>query len=220
MDQTLHREARSGRGSGRGLNRILNSVIPGARHAADGLRRRRPTAARYQTIGAALNQGNTGVPRTSTSIFGTGPNQIDPIVIGGVGGAIGSAVGGVLSATSGKYEGGTTLPGSDYIGPGNTVKAGAARSEADQIAKEHDLAYSDILDIARTKVLSEREFFNLIKRTDSEAQDRFNKEILESGSIPAYVGKYGLKIKGYLEDLYGGALYPQKPTCEYNLSIT
>lgn len=105
---------------------------------------------------------------------------------------------------------GLTLPGSDHIGPGNDIIMGAARSGADQVAKDHDIAYHNIIEFARQNALSSDEFRNMISSADQTAIDQFNKEISETKTWQAYVGKYGLKIKKAFEDNVKH-VYPQQP---------
>lgn len=199
-DASVSRDKRSGRGSGRGVQRIVQSLVPGAAHAANSLRRRRPFAATYQTVGAALNQ-QAARPKPKRPVVGGPGAPVDIARAGLTGGAIGAAAGGAIEAvTSGPY-GGVTLPGSDYIGPGNKVLPGAARFTADQIAKEHDVTYAEIIRRAQQgKYENEDQFYAAVHQADLDAENAFLEDWQKHGSIYGLVGAYGLKFKYLVGD--------------------
>lgn len=116
--------------------------------------------------------------------------------------AIGSVISGVVLAAGAKLvdtvqEHGLTLPGSEYIGPGNQVPISAAKSPQDQVAKEHDVAYGE-------KKSTKRKHEEHIAESDETAIKKF-KEI---DHWSAKVGAAGLTIKKKVEE-YTGVLYPQ-----------
>jgi len=225
---TLPRDKRSGRGSGRGLNKVVQTVLGGARkkvhgaaEAADGLRRR--TNIPYTSIGESLNRiaANPGPAVTrqqwSKGVIGLAKKQIDPIKVGLVGGAVGAAAGGAITAvTSGDY-GGVTLPGSDYIGPGNDIAVDAPKSESEAIAKFHDISYQELLTAAQRGLISQKEFLYAINHTDRASADQFDKEFRQSGDWHAFIGAYGLKFKNWAES-HIGVVYPSYPKRKYLLS--
>lgn len=106
---------------------------------------------------------------------------------------------------------GAVLPGTDFVGPGNPIDPKPARSETDQVAKEHDLGYENLLNRAKSEYLSEEDFKREVYKLDDEAIHRFSEEYQKSGTWQAFVGKYGLKAKRLIEDVIGAPVYPQQP---------
>lgn len=219
MDSTLTRVPRSGRGSARGLNKALEGLFS----RNPGIRRRNNV--RYHPIGTQLNQVNriaadkaTPTTRSNWSrTFNTTRKGIDPVITGGTGAAVGSLLGGAIEAFSSGSNGGLTLPGSDYIGPGNRIQIDAPKSASDAIAKYHDISYQELITAAQRGVISKKEFLYAINHTDKEYADQFDKEWKESGDWHAFIGKYGLKFKNYIEEKTG-VWYPSPPeniSCEY-----
>ncbi|AGZ03695.1 VP1 [Solenopsis invicta densovirus] len=214
----ISRVERSGRGSGRGLNKIVDRIFS----SGTGVRRRNRPNVRYTPIGTQLNQVNRVAVNKSTpttrsqwsKTFNTTPKGIDPVITGGTGAAVGALLGGGIEALTNKRLGGVTLPGSDYIGPGNKIGIDAPRSAADQIGKFHDITYAELLEAARRGVITKKEFLYGINHTDKKHADLFDKEWKESGSWQAFIGKYGLNFKNYIEEKTG-VLYPSYPNRKY-----
>lgn len=121
-----------------------------------------------------------------------------------IGGAAGTLLGGILS-TSGS---GITLKGTPHIGPGNTLDQGPARNEADQIARDHDIQYRDIIDQANQENWSAETFRAYIADADAVAIESFKKSYQNDPRWQAKVAEYGLRIKQTLEKLFG-QLYPR-----------
>ncbi len=209
----LSRTKRSGRGTGRGLNKAVDAIL-----GKGGLRRRKGGNVRYHPVGTQLNQVNriatdkaTPTTRTNWSrTFNTTPKGIDPVVTFGTGGAVGAGLGGAVEAFTKGANGGITLPGSDYIGPGNKIAIDAPKSRSDQIGKYHDISYQELIEAARRGVITKKEFLYAINHTDKKFAEQFDKEWKESGDWHAFIGKYGLKFKNYVEDKVG-VWYPQHP---------
>lgn len=226
MDQLpdVLRVKRSGRGSGRGLNKLVNTIVgagrrrtPGAAEAASGLRRRTGSNVRYKPIGQEINEVTRDVSRsTRRGILGSGVKQIDLTKSALLGGAVGSLAGGTIEAFTGK-KGGITLPGSDYIGPGNKIDIDAPKSNADAIAKYHDISYQELLESARRGVISQKEFIYAINHSDKATAEQFDKEWKESGDWHAFIGKHGLNFKSWVES-HVGHVYPSYPNSKYLLS--
>lgn len=115
--------------------------------------------------------------------------------------AVGAAVAGVVGAIPNLYkrtkEKGLVLPNSEFIGPGNPVPIGAARTEQDQIAKDHDLAY-------KRKHSTLEEHSQYIHDVDETAIKKFKK----IDHWQAKVGALGLQAKVAVESRLGRPLYP------------
>lgn len=154
------------------------------------------TAIELGTEAAAIDGITTGI-----GTYGAG------ITAGAIG--TGLAIGGVAIGAQALYKRtqkkGLVLPGSDFIGPGNTVPIGAAKSPADQVAKVHDVEYSNII---ANNSLSKEEHFKAV-------QDADRKAIQDFANVPglhARIGEYGLKAKASVENTLKRPLYPQ---CKY-----
>ncbi|GLH16689.1 Uncharacterized protein GBIM_20922 [Gryllus bimaculatus] len=89
-----------------------------------------------------------------------------------------------------------TLPGSKYIGPGNSLNAGEPVNNADTIAFLHDWAY----------VLAKSP--QDVQEADEIAINYFDKEFKQSGNWQALVGEMGLCVKHFVELKLGRVLYP------------
>lgn len=115
--------------------------------------------------------------------------------------AIGLGVGGAIGAGVGAYvlNKGLTLPGHEYVGPGNPIdeKVDKSVDEDDSIAREHDLAYNK----AKTE--------DDIRKADDIAIHKFETSYKSKGNIHAKVASIGLQAKQFLEYLHGKILYPQ-----------
>lgn len=85
-----------------------------------------------------------------------------------------------------------TLPGHNYLGPGNTIDpiGHPPTSELDAIAMKHDMAYRDAMEQAD------------IERADRE----FERNAWRQG-ITGKAAASAIKLKRYTEKLYGGNLY-------------
>lgn len=97
---------------------------------------------------------------------------------------------------------GLTIPGSNYIGPGNDINRGPPTNEADRIARTHDIAYSN----AKTQ--------EDVYEADRTAIGSFGKDFIGSSSGHALAGAAGLGIKHVIERV-AGVQYPRNlPTRE------
>lgn len=101
-----------------------------------------------------------------------------------------------LKQSFSKSKVGATLPGHNYIGPGNPLENGPAVNKTDQIAKVHDYAYSN----AKT----EQDVFD----ADWKAIKEFGEEAIIHKSIPAVLGVLGLGGKTVVERIRGKPFYP------------
>lgn len=91
---------------------------------------------------------------------------------------------------------GYTLPNSEYIGPGNPIPIGAAKNPSEQIAKEHDLAYSN------AKTHSD------VQSADRDAYTKFRDQYHKSGDYYAKIAQLGLQAKAGIEKVIG-VQYPK-----------
>lgn len=150
-------------------------------------------------LGAAA--GNSVLGGASTSGLGIGAG------IAGVGAAAGLGYAAKV-ATDYVDERGAVLPGSDYIGPGNPIYEGPAKSIEDQIARDHDLGYSEVLYRAQREKWPIERFNAEIGHLDETAFDAFWNRYSTAGDWKSLIGYLGLKGKHSLE-YYTGTLYPQ-----------
>lgn len=88
---------------------------------------------------------------------------------------------------------GATVPGTNYIGPGNTLDSGTPVSGADEDARDHDVAYDKGGDVSEADTLAINQF------GDHFADNHFD--------IPALLGTVGLSAKKAIEK-HTGQLYP------------
>ena len=117
----------------------------------------------------------------------------------------------LLNTTRRKFENeGLVLPNSEYIGPGNKIKIDAPRHRADVIAKDHDIGYTQLIELARRTEMSNDEFIKRVSALDKTAIEEFAADYKTSGSWQSYVAKYGLKIKSAVENIIG-VQYPVQP---------
>ena len=137
--------------------------------------------------GAGLGAATLGGSAT-TSALGSGVGTaVGTLALGGGAAVLGGTVGKVLeSGWSGK---GYVLPGSEYIGPGNPIQIGPARNPADQVAREHDLGYQDLLN------KPPEDFHKAVQDLDNKAISDFDKVYEETGDVNAKIGSIGLGIK-------------------------
>ncbi len=113
-------------------------------------------------------------------------------VLGGLGaGVIGATAGAAIynKVTSS----GATIPGTKYIGPGNPLDNGDPVSNADEDARQHDIAYSKGGDVSEPDQLAINQF-----------TDHFVDNPLD---IPALAGSIGLRTKQFVEKKTG-QIYP------------
>lgn len=151
------------------------------------------------TIGGATLGGGSAATSAVASGVGT---AVGTVALGGGAAILGGTLGKVIeSGWSGK---GYVLPGSEYIGPGNPIHIGPARNPADQVAREHDLGYQDLLNKPPD------DFHKAVQDLDNKAIEDFDKVYQESGDINAKIGSVGLGIKRKVEDTIGQPLYPKK----------
>lgn len=127
----------------------------------------------------------------------------------GIGAAIGTGFV-VKKATDYVDEHGAVLPGSEYIGPFNPIKESPAQSIEDQIARDHDLGYSEVVRRAREEHWSIERFNAEIGHLDETAFNQFWERYSTAGDWKALVGYLGLRGKYALEH-YTGKLYPSFP---------
>lgn len=98
-----------------------------------------------------------------------------------------------LSSQS-NFNSGLVLPGSNNIGPGNTIQE--ALTNADRIAQGHDIHYSEP---------------GNVKEADKEAINHFAHEAIYGenpiSQAQAVLGGLGLGVKHVAEHIYGGTIY-------------
>lgn len=125
------------------------------------------------------------------------------------GGALG--LGAITSAVVDRIKNkGAVLPGTDYVGPGNEIKIDAPRSGADAVAKDHDIAYDTLTRQLRSGRLKVDDFVKNIQRSDDKAIKEFAEWYDATGDWDAFVGKYGLGLKRWIEGVVGH-VYPFIP---------
>lgn len=123
-----------------------------------------------------------------------------------------AAVGGTVAGLGlgGLLAGGATLPGSDYIGPGNKINVDAPRHEGDAIAKDHDVNYQNVIEEAVHNNWSFERFEKQIKQYDQRAIKEFASDYKRNNRWQSLVGHLGLRFKQFVEG-YVGTLYPRFP---------
>lgn len=122
----------------------------------------------------------------------------------------GSALGGLLYGIKRTQDKGLTLPGSDYIGPGNPINIDAPRNNADALAKEHDIQYTDIIARAQNGIIQRAQFIQEILNSDAKYSDYFMKDWNTHKDWNALIAAYGLKFKNLIEKKTG-VIYPSFP---------
>lgn len=108
----------------------------------------------------------------------------------------------------GESSGGLTLPGYDYIGPGNKVFNEIPKNPGDVIAQSHDISYSLISNKSALGEISKEEFIKQIQDLDDRTGNQFYNEYLVSGNWGSLIGAVGLKAKYAVEKLFGTVFYP------------
>ncbi|KAK9700594.1 Phospholipase A2-like domain [Popillia japonica] len=86
-------------------------------------------------------------------------------------------------------------PGHNYLGPGNVLDHGEPVDNADEIAREHDFAYS----VARRE--------EDIYRADWQAIKQFGGDFVSTGNVADVVGIVGLGAKTIVERPLGTVFY-------------
>lgn len=157
------------------------------------------------------------VPLLGTAAGGT-VSGTSGLVAGAGAIAGGLAAGGITASVVNRIkEKGAVLPGTDYVGPGNSISIDAPRHESDAIAKDHDVGYQEAVRTATahsTDALrgSQFETFkNTIRNLDESAIQKFKAHWDRDGKWQSLVGRWGLEAKQFLEDIFGHTLYPQFP---------
>lgn len=149
------------------------------------------TGASVSTFGAASNVGSTLAGLATTA--------------GAAG--LGAATVGIVNRIK---EKGAVLPGTDYVGPGNPIYEGPAKDATDQTARDHDLAYTEIIKTAIKQKWSLLQYNTAIQEADALAQTSFWRNYEGEGKWQAFVGALGLKVKEIIERKLG-VIYPSFP---------
>lgn len=207
--------------------------------ASEGIRQRRPVSGQGSSNASGSNvYGSTGPRGDSHAIDIAEPFELSETVpllegasagglsaVGSSGLATGAATvagglvaGGVTAAVVNRIkEKGAVLPGTNYVGPGNSIQIDAPKHEADAIAKDHDVGYAEAVQSAtrHNQYQSRSEQFELFKAQieslDSEAIRKFKDHWLREGKWQSFVGRWGLEAKRFLEQLKGSPIYPSFP---------
>lgn len=167
-------------------------------------------AGRYSSSDPLLRPG-------SGSILGSATGKLVPASI--VAGTVtGLAAGGIIASSVGGKEGGYTLPGHDYLGPGNTIGIDAPKTGSDAVAKEHDVSYSNLIYDLRAGHITEEQFVRNIQQADKKAIEQFAEWYDTTGDWAAFVGKYGLGLKHWIETKVGH-LYPRAGKCKDTINL-
>lgn len=157
------------------------------------LRTRRPTTnnPRYNPF----NRITSGVSTLSAGEkIATGAGAVTAGV------ALGAGAYGISKLLERTEKKGAVLPYSDFIGPGNPIPIGAAKSPQDQVAKKHDLEYEEI----SHKRQKTDDFNKAVKEADIKAINEFDA----INHWQAKIGATGLRIKQTVEGAIGHPLYP------------
>ena len=141
----------------------------------------------------ATTSGGSALFGGSASAIGT-TGSVATGVLGGT--LLGAGAYGIKKLTDRTSEKGLVLPNSEFIGPGNPIHIGAAKNPAEQIAKDHDLAYTN------AKTHSD------VQSADREAYYKFRDEYHKSGDYYAKIGQLGLQAKYGIEKVIG-VQYPK-----------
>ncbi len=111
---------------------------------------------------------------------------------------------------------GLVVPGSKYIGPGNTLNRGAGTSQVDEDAREHDQSYNTAKN------------FEDIQAADKTFLDKTGDHIAETLTgggtakdfVHGVIGKIGIGVKSNAEKVLGKSVYPQMPSSKLSLKRT
>ncbi len=101
--------------------------------------------------------------------------------------------------------------GHQYLGPGNPYPNGKPVNSADEVAREHDKFYYEILKVADS--LSDSEFRSKVAEADQKAIHDFIRNFSEDGhhwDWFSLAGAAGLSIKAAVERAIGQIIYPRK----------
>lgn len=135
------------------------------------------------------------------------PKGVAAVAGAGVAGLVGAVT---VASLDSSRDSGYTLPGTEYVGPGNPIKEGPARHGTDQVARDHDIGYRDVIANAKAGKWSEATFRSAIRALDVEASEAFWREYNTEGKWQALVGNLGLRAKVLAEDVVG-QIYPSVP---------
>jgi len=95
--------------------------------------------------------------------------------------------------------------GYNYFGPGNPYPNGESLGPADDVARDHDKFYSDILSVSDQ--LSNQDYRAKIGEADSIAIEQFVAKF-RGGDIASGFGAAALSIKSAVEKAVGRVIYP------------
>lgn len=102
------------------------------------------------------------------------------------------------------------LPGHQYLGPGTDLEnAGDPLDHDDNIARDHDQAYSAIIRSAREQGLDPAQVFKAIGKADTKAIDKFYADYKKTGNWHSLLGQLGLQAKSSIENIVG-QVYPHQ----------
>lgn len=185
---------------GTGLRQRLNAIGSSAVNPTTGLISEDALSLAEQgEIESYLSEQAANVPAASRAAWYR-------YVLGGLG-LTGSVGYGILYSQL-HNNGGVTLPGTDYVGPGNNINIDAPRHGADAIAKEHDLEYARIEQAYANGEIDSQEFYEAVQAADSRAANGFRDDFQKSGMWQSKVGELGLSAKQGVEKITG-VIYPK-----------
>jgi hypothetical protein len=110
-----------------------------------------------------------------------------------------------INALRGK---GLVLPGSRYIGPGNSLNAGTPTSSADAAARLHDLDYDNYL---KHGVKAKKLYFGF---SDADARLMKRSDVTTPDGLATYSGML-LKKVGHKIGLTGKRIHDPKPSLSF-----
>lgn len=117
-----------------------------------------------------------------------------------------------------KDQGGLTLPGYKYLGPGNSLNRGVPVNALDSAAKKHDEKYHKITEYFK-KTKNRKNFEKEIREADEEFLNEVSQIAPEStyDSFAKFLAKGGIGTK-YLVEKLTGVIYP-RPTNDSGIEI-
>nr|QVW56835.1 MAG: hypothetical protein [Cecropis daurica ambidensovirus] len=146
--------------------------------------------------------GNAAASVASSGLIGGITHTLGTAGTAATGGLIGTTAligAGITLASKDK-----TLPGTKYLGPGNSLDKGEPTSEVDAHAKSHDIAYS--------KATNQKDILDADKKSISEFGDHAIEGIAGkdsiSNTIQGIAGYTGLNIKHGIEKAINKVIYP------------
>jgi hypothetical protein len=95
--------------------------------------------------------------------------------------------------------------GYNYFGPGNPYPNGESLGPADDVARDHDKFYSDILSVSDQ--LSNQDYRAKVGEADSIAIEQFVAKF-RNGDLASGFGAAALSIKSAVEKAVGRVIYP------------